>query len=126
LTKPGPATSAAATSASRFNSAAIRSARARGFSPAGFARTIATLVARSPCEASRGGSTAMRDRSSAPPSFDFRSIVWTIFLIRSSKSAKIFIIKAQKISDRAGYKAPENWARPSSNPACGQTNAGVP
>ena len=42
------------------------SARARGFIPAGLARTMAALVARSPCEGSRGGSTATAARLSPP------------------------------------------------------------
>jgi len=59
--KPGPATSAFATSASPRNLAAIASANGRGFVPASLASTIAALVAMSPCALSRGGSTTMRD-----------------------------------------------------------------
>ena len=59
--KPGPAISVLVTSGSLPSSAAIFSARSRGFSPASLASAIAALVARSPWLASRGGSTTMRD-----------------------------------------------------------------
>jgi hypothetical protein len=45
------------------SSAAIFSARSRGFEPASLASTMAALVARSPWLASRGSSTTMRERS---------------------------------------------------------------
>jgi hypothetical protein len=61
--KPGPATSAFATTSSRRSFAAIASASARGLLPAPLARTMAALVAMSPCALSRGGSTTMRDWS---------------------------------------------------------------
>ncbi len=64
--KPGPATETAATSASFSSSAASAVASERGLVPAGFASTIAALVARSPWLASRGGSTATVARSSPP------------------------------------------------------------
>ena len=61
--KPGPATSTEVTSGSAFSFGLIASASARGFVPAPLASTIAALVARSPCEGSRGGSTVTRARS---------------------------------------------------------------
>src|SRR5262249_26505529 len=61
--KPGPATSAFATTSSSRSFAAIASANARGLAPASLARTMAALVAMSPCALSRGGSTTMRDWS---------------------------------------------------------------
>jgi hypothetical protein len=63
LMKPGPAISVLVTSGSFFSSAAIFSARSRGFMPTSLASAIAALVARSPWLASRGGSTTMRLRS---------------------------------------------------------------
>ena len=70
LMKPGPATSTLSISSSARSLAAICSARSRGFALASFASTIAALVAMSPWEASRGGSTTTRDRSAFghPPS----------------------------------------------------------
>src|SRR5215203_5814262 len=62
--KPGPATSAFSTRGSSRRSAARRSAKARGFIRASLASVSAALVARSPCEASRGGSTTTRPASS--------------------------------------------------------------
>ena len=56
--KPGPATSADMMRSSLINNSANPSAIARGFARAGFAKTIAAFVAISPCNASRGGSTA--------------------------------------------------------------------
>src|SRR5690606_18540912 len=91
LTKPGPATSTAATSSSLPSSAAISSARLRGFLPSGLARTIATLEARSPWLGSRGGSTETLERSGRAPEASLRSSASTVFLIRSLKSAKIFM-----------------------------------
>ena len=61
--KPGPATSAPATSSSAASLGTIASASARGLVPARLASTIAALVARSPCAGSRGGSTATAPRS---------------------------------------------------------------
>ena len=58
LMKPGPAISTDVTGGIASSLGAIASASARGFVPAAFARTIAALVARSPCDGSRGGSTA--------------------------------------------------------------------
>jgi hypothetical protein len=55
--KPGPATSALSIAGSAASFATIASASARGLVAAGLASTIAALVARSPCEGSRGGST---------------------------------------------------------------------
>ncbi|CDO37298.1 hypothetical protein SPHV1_320017 [Novosphingobium sp. KN65.2] len=68
MMKPGPAISAEVTSSSFASSATSASARSRGFSPAGLASTIAALVARSPCEGSRGGSTVIAPRLSPPGS----------------------------------------------------------
>jgi hypothetical protein len=70
LMKPGPAISTEVTGGSASSFALISSASARGLVAAGFASTIAALVARSPCAGSRGGSTVtfLRSRSagSAP------------------------------------------------------------
>src|SRR6185312_4476180 len=68
LMKPGPATSAEATFPSLRSLAAMLSASSRGFLPASFARTIAALVAISPCVGSRGGSTTIRETSAPEPS----------------------------------------------------------
>src|SRR5262249_998798 len=61
LMKPGPATSAFATSASPRNLAAIASANGRGFVPASLASTMAALVAMSPCALSRRSSPPTPD-----------------------------------------------------------------
>ncbi len=59
LMKPGPAISALINQ-SAFGKAAINaSASARGLIPFGFANTMATLVAKSPCSLSRGNSILM-------------------------------------------------------------------
>jgi hypothetical protein len=63
LMKPGPAASALSTSSNSASIGAISPASARGLVPARLASTIAALVARSPCEGSRGGSTATALRS---------------------------------------------------------------
>ena len=63
LMNPGPAISTAVTPGSASSFGAISPASARGLVPAALASTIAALVARSPCAASRGGSTATFFRS---------------------------------------------------------------
>lgn len=55
--KPAPATSARATSALAGSAATMAAASSRGFLRAGFASRSATLVANSPCCASRVRST---------------------------------------------------------------------
>jgi hypothetical protein len=65
--KPGPAIFTEATFPSLRSLAAMLSASSRGFLPASFARTIAALVAISPCDGSRGGSTTIRERSAFAP-----------------------------------------------------------
>src|SRR5512143_1775079 len=59
LMKPGPAISTFSTNGSEASSGTMRSASSRGFLPAALARTMAALVARSPWEASLGGSSVM-------------------------------------------------------------------
>ena len=125
LTKPGPATSTLATSGSVRKAAAMVSASARGFWPAALASTIAALVARSPCVASRGGSTAMRDKSSAPPSLFFKSSALTVFMTRSLKSAKMFMVNLWKSRAACGRSAAKAL-RPNLIRAYGQTAAGAP
>src|SRR5262245_14242200 len=66
--KPGPAMSTEATFPSLRSLAAMLSASSRGFLPASLARTIAALVAMSPCVGSRGGSTTIREMSAPEPS----------------------------------------------------------
>src|SRR5512139_3246797 len=61
--KPGPAISTLSICGSARSLSAMAVASSRGFLPASLASTIAALVAISPCEASRGGSTTMRERS---------------------------------------------------------------
>ena len=55
--KPGPATSAETTSGSWANAPAIKLGQRARIALASLASTIAAFVARSPWEASRGGST---------------------------------------------------------------------
>ena len=54
---PGPATETSTTSSCAASVSATRAARSRGFIPAVFARTSATLLDTSPWRGSRGGST---------------------------------------------------------------------
>ena len=68
---PGPAISTEVTGGSASSFGLIASASARGFVPAALASTIAALVARSPCDGSRGGSTVtfLRSRSAGSDAF---------------------------------------------------------
>ena len=63
--KPGPAISTEVTPGRASSFGAMAAASARGFVPAPFASTIAALLARSPCDGSRGGSTATARRFSS-------------------------------------------------------------
>ena len=77
LMNPGPATSTAVTPGSPRSAWASVSASARGLDPASLASTNAALVARSPCNGSRGGSIttlAVSSPAGTAPSRPSRSI----------------------------------------------------
>src|SRR5262249_40689423 len=105
--------------------APMASARSRGFLPASFASTMAALVAMSPCAASRGGSTTMRDWSipagSMPSAISARLAARTW----SSTAAKMFwslMVNRTFGSGRLTYfprqvKAKARYLQPSGKPA---------
>src|SRR4051812_30467048 len=86
--KPGPATPTEAIRSSARSFSAILSARSRGFAFASLARTIAALVAISPCVASRGGSTTTREKSTPARQLPSVASVAQIACTRARTSAK--------------------------------------
>ena len=91
LINPGPAISMAAISLSSDSKSAILPARSRGCNSENLPRTMAAFVAISPCDASRGGSTEMRERSALSLTTPCLISSLIISSIRALKAAKIFI-----------------------------------
>ena len=88
LMKPGPATSAVSTRGSIDIRPARSAAISRGATPAAFASTIAALVAMSPCEGSRGGSTETLASESPRGRRPSSAIVSRLAVTRVRMSAK--------------------------------------
>ena len=92
LMKPGPAISTLVTRGSSWRSATRSSARARGFMRASLASTMAALVARSPWEGSRGGSTTTRLTSSPDGILPASASRPSASATRFSNSPKMFMV----------------------------------
>ena len=88
---PDPATSALDTRGSSDSLVANASAMSRGLAPAGFARTIAALVAMSPCSGSRGGSTVTLAKSRPPGSAPSATIAFRLSITSARISEKRFM-----------------------------------
>ena len=109
LTKPGPATSAALDVRIGLQRCREPFGEVARLLAGGLASTIAALVARSPCAASRGGSTddpRKIERDAVTVFADARRFDGA--LIRSLKSAKMFMALFRKAQARvqAGLSAP--------------------